>query len=66
MAEIIPKRLYTTEIINDLIRQTKTGSEVDMFPFFSQDIELRNANITFKMTEDEYEEYNKCFNDASF
>lgn len=66
MAENIPKRLYTTEIINDLIRQTRTGSEVDMFPFFNQDIELRNANITFKMTEEEYEEYNKCFGDSNY
>ena len=66
MAENIPKRLYTTEIINDLIRQTRTGSEVDLFPFFCQDVELRNANITFKMTEEEYEEYNKCFGDANY
>lgn len=47
-------RIYTTEKIKDLITDLKKGYDVDMGPFFENDIELRDGNVPFKLTEEEY------------
>lgn len=62
----VPSRLYTTEIINSLRNDISEGFEVDMSPFFDGDYELRNERITFRMTPEEEEEYEKCFMDAMY
>ena len=62
----VPSRLYTTEIINSLRNDISEGFEVDMSPFFDGDYELRNERVTFRMTPEEEEEYEKCFMDAMY
>ena len=62
----VPSRLYTTEIINSLRNDISEGFEVDMSPFFDGDYELRNERITFRMTPEEEEEYEKCFMGAMY
>lgn len=47
-------RIYTTEKIKDLITDLKKGYDVNMGPFFENDIELRDGNVPFKLTEEEY------------
>lgn len=62
----VPSRLYTTEIIESLKKDISEGYEVDMRPFYDGDYELRNARITFLMTPEEKEEYEKCFMNAMY
>ena len=60
------RRVYTTEIINQLVKDRSEGYDIDFSPFFERDLDLRAPNITFKMTEWEYQEYLKCFNDPLY
>jgi hypothetical protein len=62
----VPSRLYTTEIIDSLRKDIADGFEVDMRPFYDGDFELRNERVTFRMTPEEEEEYEKCFLDAMY
>lgn len=62
----VAKRLYTTTIIDSLREDIRSGFEIDSTPFFPFNMDLRNANITFKMTEEELEEYEKCFMNAGY
>lgn len=59
-------RVYTTEIINNLFEDLSMGVEIDNTPFYPYDNELRAANVTFKMSPEEYEEYIKCYNNAEY
>ena len=60
------KKIYSTEIINDLIADISKGYEVDTSPFFEKDVELRAPNIVFKLTPEEYEEFKKCAFNAEY
>lgn len=51
------KRIYSTSRIEDILKDLKKGYEADMTPFFENDITLRSANLTFKMTEEEYDKW---------
>lgn len=62
----VAKRLYTTKMIDSLRKDILGGFEIDTTPFFPFNTDLRNANITFKMTEEELEEYERCFTDAGY
>ena len=42
------------------------GYDIDFEPFFQRDSNLRAANIPFKMTDEEMEEYQKCFDDPIY
>lgn len=57
------KRIYSTSRIEDILKDLKKGYEVDMTPFFENDITLRSANLTFKMTEEEYNNWLKYSTD---
>ena len=45
------RRIYSTKSINQLIADRNQGYDIDFEPFFMRDLDLRNANIPFKMTE---------------
>ena len=60
------RRVYTTELINQLIADKSQGYDIDYSPFFERDLTLRAPNVTFKMTEWEYNEYMKCYNDPVY
>jgi len=60
------RKVYTTEIINQLVKDRSEGYDIDFSPFFERDLDLRAPNVTFKMTEWEYQEYLKCFNDPLY
>lgn len=60
------RRVYSTESINQLIKDAQEGYEIDYAPFFMRDLELRAPNTTFEMTEEEMEEYQKCFDDSEY
>ena len=51
------RRIYSTQIINQLIMDKDQGYDIDFEPFFQRDSNLRAANIPFKMTDEEMEEY---------
>ena len=55
------RRIYSTQIINQLIMDKDQGYDIDFEPFFQRDSNLRAANIPFKMTEEEMEEYQNSF-----
>ena len=60
------RRIYSTQSINRLIEDRNQGYDIDFEPFFMRDLDLRAANIPFKMTEEELEEYQKCFDDPIY
>lgn len=62
----VRKRVYSTKIINEIIKDLGRGYDVDYSPFYEQDIELRAPNVVFEMTPDEYAEYEKCLIDAEY
>lgn len=68
MAEVkdAPKRIYNTNIINQLIDDINSGLEIDTGPFYMGDTELRAANIVFEYTEEEVEEFKKCMMDPVY
>ena len=40
------------------------GYDIDYDPFYMRDLDLRAPGITFRMTEEEMEIYQKCYDDA--
>ena len=48
-------KVYTTEKINEIIKDLRKGYEVSMDPFFENDIDLRSSGVLFKMTPEEYD-----------
>lgn len=66
MAEDRVKRIYTTEIIEQIIEDYKSGYDYDATPFKEGDIELRAPNISFEYTPEELDEFRKCMNDAEY
>ena len=60
------RRVYSTALINKLIDDRNQGYDIDFEPFFNRDTNLRNANIPFKMTDEEMEEYQKCYDDPEY
>lgn len=60
------RRVYTTEMINQLVKDRNEGYDIDYSPFFERDLDLRAPNVTFKMTEWEYAEYVKCYSDPLY
>ena len=60
------RRIYSTQIINQLIMDKDQGYDIDFEPFFQRDSNLRAANIPFKMTDEEMEEYQKCYDDPIY
>lgn len=56
-----PRRIYSTALINQLIKDRQQGYDIDYNPFYMRDLDLRAPGITFKMTEEEMEIYQKCY-----
>jgi len=56
------KFIFTTKIVDDITSKINDGVVIKRFqnPWFSSEIGLRKANITFMMTDDEIQEYIKC------
>lgn len=59
-------RVYNSEIIQGLKNDLAMGIDIDNAPFYPFDNDLRAANVTYKMTSEEFLEYKKCFNDAEY
>lgn len=61
-----PRRIYSTKVIEQLIKDKSEGYDIDYAPFFERDLKLRASNITFEMTKEEMDEYEKCYNDPLY
>ena len=60
------KKVYSTEIIEQIKSQIYQGYNADMGPFFENNINLRAPNINFKLTKEELEEVQRCYEDAVY
>ena len=60
------RRVYSTESINQLLEDRKQGYEIDYSPFFEKDLDLRAAGVVFRMTDEEYSEYLRCYKDPIY
>lgn len=60
------RRIYSTKIIDQLIEDHRNGYEIPYDAFFQRDLRLRAPNIVFEMTPEEYDEYNKCYEDPLY
>lgn len=60
------RKIYSTAMINKLIQDRNAGYDIDYEPFYMKDLDLRSPNISFMMTDEEYEEYQRCYDDALY
>ena len=60
------RRIYSTATIKQMINDRNQGYEIEYEPFFNRDLELRAANVPFRMTDEELVEYQKCFDDPIY
>lgn len=60
------RRIYSTELINQLKQDRQQGYDIDWSPFFNRDLDLRASGIPFMMTNEEMEEYQKCYDDPLY
>ena len=58
--------VYSTKKIQEILDSMNSGYEPDMTPFFENDIDFRDANVPFEMTEWEKEEWLKCSLDPEY
>jgi hypothetical protein len=59
--------VWTTQIIQQNVDKMRLGSlDVNMECFHMRDIELKAGHITFKLTSEELEEFNKCAEDIVY
>lgn len=57
------RMIYSTAIINQLIADNNAGYEISYDPFYQRDLDLRAPNIVFKMTKEEMDIYQKCYDE---
>ena len=60
------RKVYSTEIIDRLLKDNAEGYDIDFEPFFNRDPDLRNSNVTFRMTKEEKEIYDRCLTDPLY
>jgi len=60
------RRIYSTKLIDQLIKDRQNGYEIDFDPFFQRDLDLRAEGVPFNMTEWELNEYQKCYDDPIY
>ncbi len=60
------RRIYSTRLINQLLEDHSKGYEIPYDAFFQRDLQLKAPNIVFEMTPEEYDEYNKCYEDPLY
>ena len=60
------RRVYSTALIDELIKERNMGYDIPYDAFFTRDIDLRAPNVTFKITEEAMEEYQRCYDDAVY
>lgn len=60
------RRIYSTAMIRQMINDRNNGYEIDYEPFFMRDLELRAPNIPFRLTDEEMDEYQRCFDDPIY
>ena len=60
------RRVYSTALIDELIKERNMGYDIPYDAFFMRDLDLRAPNVTFRMTDEEMEEYQRCYDDAGY
>lgn len=60
------RRVYSTALINELIAERNKGYDIPFDAFYNRDLDLRASGVTFRMTDEELEEYQKCYDDAVY
>lgn len=60
------RTIYSTKLIDKLIKDHSEGYEIPYDAFFQRDLKLRAPGIIFDMTEEEVNEYNKCYDDPLY
>lgn len=60
------RKIYSTKFINQLIDDRSKGYDIDYEPFFDKDVDLRASNIPFMMTQEELEEYQRCYDEPEY
>lgn len=60
------RKIYSTESINQIIKDIGEGYDADYSPFYDRDINLRAANVPFLMTQEEVDEFQKVVDDPLY
>lgn len=60
------RRVYSTALIDELVKERNMGYDIPYDAFFMRDLDLRAPNVTFRMTDEEMEEYQRCYDDAGY
>ena len=49
------RRVYSTALIDELIKERNMGYDIPYDAFFMRDLDLRAPNVTFRMTDEEFD-----------
>lgn len=60
------RRVYSTVIVDELIKEKNQGYDIPYDAFFNRDIELKAPGVTFDMTQEEYDIMEACTDDPIF
>jgi len=60
------RTVFTTKIVNEMIKDMNRGIVYDDNPFYMGDKDYKDANSIFQMTEEEKDEYVKCSADPVY
>lgn len=60
------RKVYSTALVDQLIKERSMGYDIPFDAFYNRDLELRAPGVTFRMTDEEMEEYQKCYDDALY
>lgn len=61
-----PRRIYSTALINQLIKDRQQGYDIDYDPFYMRDLNLRAPGVTFRLTQEEDDEYQRCYDNPVY
>jgi len=59
-------QIWTSEVVQESLSKLRMGINCDLSCFYERDIELKNANLLFKLSAIEVEEFNKCSEDIIY
>jgi hypothetical protein len=58
--------IWTSDLVQEALTKLRLGVQVDLSAFYERDIELKNANLLYKLTAGEVNEFNKCADDVVY
>ena len=60
------QKVWTTQMVEEVKESLRYGNITDLSCFHERDVELKGGNILFKLSQQEYEEFELCSTDINY